>query len=65
MIAAPPSSPQTAAYTRLRRLVDAAEAAPRPRTEADEDRLALEDMIWLKEGALPLMRYRRLWRCGR
>jgi hypothetical protein len=62
MIAAPPSSPQTIAYTRLRRLVDAAEAAPRPRTEADEDRLALEDMMWLREGALAVMRYRRMTR---
>jgi hypothetical protein len=57
-----PTSPQTLAYTRLRRLVDAREAATPPRTEADEDRLALEDMMWLREGALAVMRYRRMTR---
>jgi len=62
MIAAP-SSPQTAAFVQLQDMVREAELPP-PRSEADEDRMAMEDLIWLKMGALPLMRYRRMWRGG-
>lgn len=45
-------------FQELQKLVKNGEEK-RPRTEAEEDQLALEDMIYLREGAFALARYRR------
>lgn len=51
----------SARFQELQKLVKNGEEK-RPRTEAEEDQLALEDMIFLIEGAYALARYRRKWR---
>lgn len=48
----------SARFQELQKLVKNGEEK-RPRTEAEEDQLALEDMIYLREGAVALARYRR------
>lgn len=50
-----------ARFKELQDLVSQGEK-PEPRTEAQEDQMALEDMILLIEGAVSLARYRRKWR---
>lgn len=53
----------SARFAELQRLVKKGmEQQNRQRTEADEDQMALEDMILLKEGAFSLARYRRKWK---
>jgi hypothetical protein len=49
-------------FLELQALVKEGLNAKEPRTEADEDQMALEDMIFLKEGAVSLARYRRKWK---
>lgn len=51
-----------AAFCRLQLMVQQAEVAPRPRTEAEEDRMALEDLILSHEGPEALERYREKWK---
>ena len=51
----------SARFQELQKLVKNGEQ-PEPRTEAEEDQLALEDMIFLIEGAFALARYRCKWK---
>jgi hypothetical protein len=53
-----------ARFKELQDLVSQGER-PEPRTEAQEDQMALEDMILLIEGAFALARYRRKWKQDR
>lgn len=52
----------SARFAELQRLVKQGMEKKEPRTEAQEDQMALEDMILLKEGAFSLARYRRKWK---
>lgn len=55
----------SARFAELQRLVKKGMEKTEPRTEAQEDQMALEDMILLKEGAFALARYKRKWRQNR
>ena len=52
----------SARFAELQRLVKKGIEKAEPRTEAQEDQMALEDMILLKEGAYSLARYKRKWK---
>lgn len=51
----------TARYNRLQEMCRPAAGSFRPRTEADEDRMAMESMVGELEGPEALERYRRAW----
>lgn len=51
-----------AAFCRLQLMVREAEVVPLSRTEEDEDRMALEDLILSHEGPEALDRYREKWK---